>query len=97
LIRTGELPEALQLKIIDNRERLEKNLGFVLPVPTPSSSNKAYTKVFKSTTRNTSMKSTFMNNKYADVKFKVENEEIPAHRNVLGLCSPFFDDLFTSK
>jgi hypothetical protein len=94
LIRSGELPEHLQLKLIENREKLEKSLGFALPVPTSTTASKNYTRVFKSQTRNASMKSSFLSNKYSDVTFKVEDESISAHRNVLGLCSQYFDNLF---
>lgn len=95
LIRSGELPEHLQLKLIENREKLEKSLGFALPVPTSTTAGKNYTRVFKSQTRNTSMKSSFLSNKYSDVTFKVGDESIPAHRNILGMCSQYFDDLFS--
>jgi len=95
LIRSGELPEHLQLKLIENREKLEKSLGFALPVPTSTTAGKSYTRVFKSQTRNTSMKSSFLSNKYSDVTFKVGDESIPAHRNILGMCSQYFDDLFS--
>jgi len=95
LIRSGELPEHLQLKLIENREKLEKSLGFALPVPTSTTATKSYTRVFKSQTRNASMKSSFLSNKYSDVTFKVGDESIPAHRNILGTSSQHFDDLFS--
>jgi len=94
LIRSGELPEDIQLKLIENREKLEKTLGFTLPVPTSTTATKNYTRVFKSQTRNGSMKSSFLSKKYSDVTFKVEDESIPAHRNILGTCSQHFDNLF---
>jgi len=89
LIRSGELPEDLQSKIIEQREKLG------LPAPPFITGGKGYTKVFKSQTRNASMKSFFLSNKYSDVTFKVGDESIPVHRNILGQCSQHFDALFS--
>ncbi len=34
---------------------------------------------------------------YADVTFKVQGEDIKAHRGILSVRSPFFYDLFTNS
>jgi len=86
LMRSDELPEDIQLKLTQRREKLG------LPAPLP----KGDPRVFKSSVRSDgSMKSLFLGNKYSDVVFKVGNESIPAHRNVLGSCSQHFDNLFS--
>jgi len=84
LMKSGVLSEDIQLKLIEKR----KKLG--LPDPIPSDPQ-----VFKSQMRNFSMKSFFLSNKYSDVTFKVGDESIPAHRNILGTCSQHFDALFS--
>jgi len=84
LMKSGVLSEDIQLKLIEKRERLG------LPDPIPNDPQ-----VFKSQLRNSSMKSFFLSNKYSDVTFKVGNESIPAHRNILGTCSQHFDALFS--
>ena len=36
-------------------------------------------------------------NKDYDIIFKIQEKEIPAHKNVLSLRSSFFSNMFTSK
>jgi len=86
LMRSDELPEDIKLKLTQRREKL----GL------PASSPKGDPGVFKSSViSDGSMKSLFLSNKYSDVTFKVGNESIPAHRNLLGSCSQHFDNLFS--
>jgi len=88
LMKSGKLPEDIKLKLTQKRGKL----GLPAPNQTPKGGPKVLRPTMKS---DGSMKSLFMSNKYSDILFKVGNESIPAHKNVLGLCSQHFDNLFS--
>ena len=43
------------------------------------------------------MRNLFMDNNYFDVKFKVEDKEIPAYKGILIARCPYFAKMFASK